>query len=229
FPFTERGVAGDTTEGGDAMDRTPADTDRLDSDSASFWERYNAIPLPTPPPPPPDPEPAPAPPEPEEAPTHHPRLSYVPALDGIRALAVGAVLLYHQNVAWLPGGFLGVEVFFVLSGYLITSLLLSEARSTGKIDLKAFWQRRARRLLPALYLLLAVCLTYALIFLPGEVTRLRGDALAAALYVTNWWSIFANKSYFEVVGRPSLFQHLWSLAVEEQFYLLGRRSSPWQS
>jgi peptidoglycan/LPS O-acetylase OafA/YrhL len=120
----------------------------------------------------------------------------------------------------LPGGFLGVEVFFVLSGYLITSLLLAEVQATGRVDLKSFWLRRARRLLPALYLLLALSLTYALLFLPGEVNRLRGDALAAAVYITNWWAIFDHKSYFELVGRPSLYQHLWSLAVEEQFYLI---------
>jgi peptidoglycan/LPS O-acetylase OafA/YrhL len=195
------------------MHRTTAELGRPEGLSASFWERYNAIPLPIPP------STTPAPDATKTA-SHGTRLPYIPALDGIRALAVGAVLLYHQNVAWLPGGFLGVEVFFVLSGYLITSLLLAEARSTGKVDLKSFWMRRARRLLPALYLLLTVFLTYALVFLPSEVTRLRGDAVAALFYVTNWWSIFDHKSYFEIVGRPSLFQHLWSLAVEEQFYVL---------
>ncbi len=149
-----------------------------------------------------------------------PRLPYIPALDGLRAVAVLAVLVYHSSVHWLPGGFLGVEVFFVLSGYLITSLLLSEFRSTGRIDLKTFWIRRARRLLPALYLLLIATLTYSVIFLPLQVTQLRSDALAAAFYVTNWWLIFAHRSYFEEMGRLSLLKHLWSLAVEEQFYLI---------
>jgi peptidoglycan/LPS O-acetylase OafA/YrhL len=107
------------------------------------------------------------------------RLSYSPGLDGLRALAVMAVLLYHADLAWIPGGFLGVEVFFVISGYLITALLLSEWRQKGGIDLKNFWLRRARRLLPALYVLLVVTLAFAVVFLPGEVAGLRGDVLAA--------------------------------------------------
>src|SRR5215211_3697054 len=148
------------------------------------------------------------------------RLPYSPGLDGLRALAVIAVLLYHADLAWIPGGFLGVEVFFVISGYLITALLLAEWRQRGLIDLKGFWMRRARRLLPALYVLLVVSLAFAVVFLPGEVARLRGDVLAAFGYVTNWYLIFGHVSYFEAVGRPSLLQHLWSLAVEEQFYLL---------
>lgn len=147
-------------------------------------------------------------------------LPHLPGLDGLRALAVIAVLFYHANINWLPGGFLGVSIFFVLSGYLITSLLLAEWQKRGRISLKAFWLRRARRLLPALYALLLGVLTYAVVFLPGEVARLRDDALAAFFYVTNWYLVFRHQSYFEAVGRPSLFQHLWSLAVEEQFYIL---------
>jgi peptidoglycan/LPS O-acetylase OafA/YrhL len=148
------------------------------------------------------------------------RLPYLPGLDGLRALAVIAVLLYHAELSWVPGGFLGVEVFFVISGYLITALLLAEHRQRGRVDLKAFWLRRARRLLPALYLLLVVTLTFAVVFLPEEVARLRDDAAAAVGYVTNWYLVFNNESYFETVGRPSLLLHLWSLAVEEQFYVL---------
>jgi peptidoglycan/LPS O-acetylase OafA/YrhL len=147
-------------------------------------------------------------------------LPYLPGLDGLRALAVVAVLLYHAELSWLPGGFLGVEVFFVISGYLITALLLTEWRQHGRVDLKGFWIRRARRLLPALYLLLAVTLAYAVVFLPGEVAGLRGDVIAALGYVTNWYLVFGHESYFEAIGRPSLLKHLWSLAVEEQFYLL---------
>src|SRR3712207_9047775 len=94
-----------------------------------------------------------------------PRLAHMPGLDGLRALAVIAVLLYHAELAWIPGGFLGVEVFFVISGYLITALLLAEWRQSGRIDLKTFWLRRARRLLPALYVLLAVTLAFAAVFL----------------------------------------------------------------
>jgi peptidoglycan/LPS O-acetylase OafA/YrhL len=147
------------------------------------------------------------------------RLPYMPGLDGLRALAVIAVLLYHAGISWIPGGFLGVEVFFVLSGYLITALLLAEWRIRGAVDLKAFWLGRARRLLPALYLVLIVALAYAILLLPGEVAGLRADVLAALGYVTNWYLVFGHESYFEAIGRPSLLKHLWSLAVEEQFYL----------
>ena len=149
-----------------------------------------------------------------------PRLPYLPGLDGMRALAVLAVLLYHADLAWFRGGFLGVEVFFVISGYLITSLLLAEWARSGRVDLKRFWLRRARRLLPALYLLLIAVLGLAVVFLPDEVAGLRRDALAAAGYATNWYLIFNHRSYFEIVGRPPLLEHLWSLAVEEQFYLI---------
>lgn len=145
---------------------------------------------------------------------------YLPGLDGLRALAVLAVLLYHADVAWIPGGFLGVEVFFVVSGYLITLLLLNEYRKHNRIGFKNFWQRRARRLLPALFAMLAAVLLWMVVFLPDEVAGVRGDVVAAFTYVTNWYLISAQKSYFETIGRPSLLQHLWSLAVEEQFYLL---------
>ena len=148
------------------------------------------------------------------------RLPRMPGLDGLRALAVVAVLLYHAGMGWMPGGFLGVEVFFVISGYLITALLVTEWRQRGRIDLAAFWMRRARRLLPALYLVVVATLAYAVVFLPGEVAGLRGDALSAFGYFTNWYLIFGNESYFEAMGRPSLLRHLWSLAVEEQFYLI---------
>jgi peptidoglycan/LPS O-acetylase OafA/YrhL len=135
------------------------------------------------------------------------QLPYRPGLDGLRALAVAGVVLYHAGVSWMPGGFLGVDVFFVLSGYLITSLLLAERRREGSVGFKAFWLRRARRLLPAVLLVVFVCL------------RTRGDALASLVYLTNWHLIAASHSYFNAFGRPSLLQHLWSLAVEEQFYL----------
>lgn len=152
---------------------------------------------------------------------HHPnRLPYIPALDGLRALAVMAVLLYHSGIGWLPGGFLGVEVFFVISGYLITSMLLGERQASGRVSLRMFWARRARRLLPAVFALVLAVLTYSAIFLPNEVAELRWDALAAAGYVSNWYQILHNESYFESLGRPSLLRHLWSLAVEEQFYVV---------
>jgi peptidoglycan/LPS O-acetylase OafA/YrhL len=148
------------------------------------------------------------------------RLPYLPGLDGLRALAVFSVLLYHGGTSWAVGGFLGVEVFFVISGYLITSLLLAEWRDDSHIALGQFWIRRARRLLPALFVLLALTMVTALVFLPDEVASLRGDVLSAVAYVTNWAFIFTDQSYFEFTGRPSLVAHLWSLAVEEQFYLL---------
>ena len=148
------------------------------------------------------------------------RLQYMPGLDGLRAIAVIAVLLYHADLEAFPGGFLGVEVFFVVSGYLITALLLAEWRASGRVSLGAFWLRRARRLLPALFVLLAAVLAFAVLLLPDEVASLRRDTLATAGYVTNWHLIAQQRSYFEVVGRPPLLQHLWSLAVEEQFYLI---------
>ena len=147
-------------------------------------------------------------------------LPYLAGLDGLRALAVVAVVLYHAGVDFMPAGFLGVEIFFVISGYLITSLLLSEHAATSAVSLRRFWMRRARRLLPALFLLVAAVLTYFAIFLPGEVAMVRGDALAAVGYVSNWAFILRDTPYFEQVGRPSPLLHLWSLAIEEQFYVV---------
>ena len=148
------------------------------------------------------------------------RLSYITGLDGIRAVAVMAVLFYHANAPWALGGFLGVETFFVLSGFLITSLLLAEWQSTGSLSLQNFWLRRARRLLPAVWLLLAVLPILALFLASDALPRLKEDVPAALLYITNWVYIVREVPYFEAFGRPPLLQHLWSLAVEEQFYLL---------
>ena len=148
------------------------------------------------------------------------RLSYITGLDGIRAVAVMAVLFYHANQPWALGGFLGVETFFVLSGFLITSLLLTEWHSTKGIDLKAFWLRRARRLLPAVWLLLLALPFLAVLFARDALPRLREDIPAALFYITNWVYILREVPYFEAFGRPPLLQQLWSLAVEEQFYLL---------
>ncbi|CAA9333930.1 MAG: hypothetical protein AVDCRST_MAG29-1205 [uncultured Nocardioidaceae bacterium] len=144
----------------------------------------------------------------------------LPGLDGVRALAVLGVVLYHLDLAWLPGGFLGVDVFFVLSGFLITTLLMEEIERTGRISMRDFYARRARRLLPGLFLLLAVMSLLALVALPEERGELRRDVAAALMYVSNWSYIVVDQSYFEAVGRPPLLQHLWSLAVEEQFYLV---------
>jgi len=149
-----------------------------------------------------------------------PRLAYRPGLDGLRAIAVAGVFLYHSRIDWLPGGFLGVDLFFVLSGYLITSLLLVEWEARNRIDLRRFWLRRARRLLPALVVVVLAALVLAAIFARDDLARTRGDAVSSLLYYTNWHEIIANHSYFNLMGRPSLLQHLWSLAVEEQFYVI---------
>jgi peptidoglycan/LPS O-acetylase OafA/YrhL/lysophospholipase L1-like esterase len=154
------------------------------------------------------------------APHGPPRLGYIPALDGLRAVAVIAVLLYHGGQKWMPGGFLGVDVFFVISGYLITCLLLADWQQHGRTGLKRFWLRRARRLLPALFTMLFVVSMYAILFLPDVLSQLRGEVLAAVFYVENWFLIFRDLSYFQSAGRPPLLQHVWSLAVEEQFYVL---------
>ncbi|HEY7437908.1 MAG TPA: acyltransferase family protein [Acidimicrobiia bacterium] len=151
---------------------------------------------------------------------HLVRMRYMPGIDGLRAVAVMGVLFYHAGEPWMRGGFLGVDVFFVISGYLITSLLLAEFRNKGRMGLGQFYLRRARRLLPALFFLLAVVSLFVIVFLPNEITKMRGDVVAALTYTTNWYQIFHHQSYFEAVGRPPMLRHLWSLAVEEQFYLI---------
>ncbi len=147
------------------------------------------------------------------------RFPYLPGIDALRALAVLAVFLYHAGVDWMPGGFLGVDLFFVISGYLITSLLLREFRRGGHVRLGRFWLRRARRLLPAVGVMIAVTMVVGAIADPDRVEQMRGDAIASLAYVANWHFIYADVSYFDQFQRPSLFTHLWSLAVEEQFYL----------
>ena len=146
-------------------------------------------------------------------------LRYLPGLDGLRAVAVIAVILYHANKNWVSGGFLGVEVFFVISGYLITMLLINESQENGKIDFRAFWIRRARRLLPALWTLLVGVTTYCALFERDTLGSLRGDVVAAVVYGFNWFQIWVGTSYFSAFGFVPL-RHLWSLAVEEQFYLV---------
>jgi peptidoglycan/LPS O-acetylase OafA/YrhL len=162
-----------------------------------------------------------------ESPPEHrtSRLGYLPGLDGLRAVSVLAVMAFHHyfigghEEGFAPGGFLGVEVFFVVSGYLITSLLLAERRETGGVSLPRFWLRRARRLLPALFAMVGVVILYAILFLPDSIDRLRPDTLGALTYTSNWWLIVSHQSYIAEAGRPALLKHLWSLAIEEQFYL----------
>ncbi|WP_409346314.1 acyltransferase family protein [Paenibacillus sp. MBLB4367] len=145
---------------------------------------------------------------------------YIAGLDGLRAIAVLAVILYHIHPAWAPGGLLGVGVFFVLSGYLITDIIANEWKKTGRIDLQNFWLRRFRRLIPAMLAMIASVLLWMMLFDISRLQAIGGDALAAVMYVSNWRFIFHQVSYFEQFGPPSPLGHLWSLAVEEQFYLL---------
>ena len=148
---------------------------------------------------------------------------YMPGLDGLRAIAVAAVIAFHLGLSWAPGGLLGVGVFFTLSGYLITDLLLGSWESSGGLKLREFWARRARRLLPALFVMLAIVTVWVAIASPSQLGPLRGDIGAASVYVSNWWLAFQHVSYFARFGPPSPLGHLWSLAVEEQFYLIW----PW--
>ena len=147
-------------------------------------------------------------------------LHRMPGLDGVRAVAVAAVLIFHANPTWLPGGFLGVDVFFTLSGFLITSLLLTELEARGGIRFGRFYQHRAKRLLPAMFAVLIASSLLAITIAQDAAARLREDVVASAFYVTNWWYVEHGTSYFDAIGRPPLLQHLWSLAVEEQFYLV---------
>jgi peptidoglycan/LPS O-acetylase OafA/YrhL len=148
-------------------------------------------------------------------------LPHVDGLDGLRGIAVLAVILYHAGVGGFRGGFLGVEIFFVLSGFLITSLLVTEWSQSGTIVLRTFWARRARRLLPALFLLVVVIgIYYAVAGQTSAIPGLFGNGLAALFYYGNWHQIATGSSYFAVTGPTSPFQHTWSLAIEEQFYLI---------
>jgi len=147
------------------------------------------------------------------------QLPYLPGLDGMRALAVVAVMVYHANSDWLPGGFLGVEVFFVISGYLITLLLISEHERSDRINLGQFWLRRARRLLPVLFLMMTMLVIYTAIFNDRALGQLRGDVLAGVFYVSNWFQIWIGAGYTAPADFAPL-RHLWSLGVEEQFYLV---------
>ncbi len=155
----------------------------------------------------------------EQTPTR-PKSRYIPALDGLRTLAVVAVVLYHLNLTWAQGGLLGVTIFFVLSGYLITRLLLNEIAKTGRIDLKSFWIRRIRRLFPAVVTVVVVTCALCTVFNHVMLTKMRPDILPSLLFFNNWWQIMQDVSYFNALGDPSPLTHFWSLAIEEQFYLI---------
>ncbi|MBV6715140.1 acyltransferase family protein [Paenibacillus chitinolyticus] len=145
---------------------------------------------------------------------------YMPGLDGLRAISVLAVIAYHFNLKWAKGGLLGVEVFFVLSGYLITDQLLWELKTQRKISLWHFWIRRIRRLLPAMVSMLMVVALVLILIDPSRMQTLKGDFISSVFYVNNWYLIFHQVSYFESFGPPSPIGHLWSLSIEEQFYVI---------
>jgi peptidoglycan/LPS O-acetylase OafA/YrhL len=156
---------------------------------------------------------------PAASPARPSSITYLPAVDGLRALAVLAVMAYHAGFGWIPAGFFGVEVFFVISGYLVTSLLVAEYRKHGRIALLTFWRRRFWRLYPASAAAILAALVYSAVFLSGEVATLRTDAIGALALASNWQQLLFDGSYFGAFGRPSLLRHYWSLAVEWQFYL----------
>ena len=154
-----------------------------------------------------------------EAPVR-PKSRYIPALDGLRTFAVLAVIAYHMGIPWAKGGLLGVTIFFVLSGYLITSLLVIEFQGTGRINLPDFWLRRVRRLFPAIVFSVAGIAVLCTLFNHALLTKLRPDVLPSLFLFNNWWQIFHNVSYFDALGSPSPVTHFWSLSIEEQFYLI---------
>jgi peptidoglycan/LPS O-acetylase OafA/YrhL len=147
-------------------------------------------------------------------------IQHIPAIDGLRAVAVTAVIFYHLGFQWIPGGFLGVDLFFVISGYVITRLLLDSIERSGGLDLRGFYKARARRLLPPLLFMIVVTAFYISIWAQDSVKRFLTDTPFSLSGSMNWWLVFKEQDYFEAIGRPPLLQHTWSLAVESQFYLV---------
>jgi peptidoglycan/LPS O-acetylase OafA/YrhL len=147
-------------------------------------------------------------------------IQHIPAIDGLRAVAVAAVVFYHLGFAWIPGGFLGVDLFFVISGYVITRLLLDSIERSGGLDLRGFYKARARRLLPPMIFMIVVTAFYISIWAQDSVKRFLTDVPFAITGTINWWLVANEQDYFEAIGRPPLLQHTWSLAVESQFYLI---------
>jgi len=146
--------------------------------------------------------------------------THIPAIDGLRALAVFAVVLYHLGIDWIPGGFLGVDLFFVISGYVITRLILDSIESANGLDLKEFYAARVRRLLPGLVILIIVTSVFIAFFAPDAIRRFITDVPFVLTGTNNWQLVAVNQDYFQAIGRPPLLQHTWSLAVEFQFYLI---------
>ena len=147
-------------------------------------------------------------------------IQHIPAIDGLRAIAVTAVIFYHLGFAWIPGGFLGVDLFFVISGYVITRLLLDSIARSGGLDLRGFYKARARRLLPPMVFMIVVTAFYISIWAQDSVKRFLTDTPFSLSGLMNWWLVAKEQDYFEAIGRPPLLQHTWSLAVETQFYLV---------
>ena len=147
-------------------------------------------------------------------------IRYIPAIDGLRAVAVIAVMLYHLGFTWIPGGFLGVDLFFVISGYVITRLLLDSIQRSGGLDLRAFYKARIRRLFPPLVFMIFVTIIYISIWAPETMRRFISDSPFALFGGMNWWLVFRQTDYFDTISRPPLLQHTWSLGVEAQFYLI---------
>jgi peptidoglycan/LPS O-acetylase OafA/YrhL len=147
-------------------------------------------------------------------------IQYIPAIDGLRAIAVIAVMLYHLGVSWIPGGFLGVDLFFVISGYVITRLLLDSIQERGGLDLRDFYFARIRRLFPPLVFMIVTTSIFIGLWAPDTTKKFLTDAPFSLTGAMNWWLVFNHQDYFEASGRPPLLQHTWSLAVEAQFYLL---------
>jgi peptidoglycan/LPS O-acetylase OafA/YrhL len=147
-------------------------------------------------------------------------IRYIPAIDGLRAVAVIAVMLYHLGFSWIPGGFLGVDLFFVISGYVITRLLLDSIQRSGGLDLRAFYKARIRRLFPPLVFMIFVTIIYISIWAPETMRRFVSDSPFALFGGMNWWLVFRQTDYFDTISRPPLLQHTWSLGVEAQFYLI---------
>ncbi len=147
-------------------------------------------------------------------------IRHVPAIDGLRAVAVIAVILYHLDFSWIPGGFLGVDLFFVISGYVITRLLLDSIQRSGGLDLRAFYAARFRRLIPPLLFMIFVTTIIVGFWAPDTMRRFLIDTPFAIFGAMNWWLIFRETDYFEAIGRPALLQHTWSLGVEAQFYVV---------
>ena len=147
-------------------------------------------------------------------------IRYIPAIDGLRAVAVIAVMLYHLGFSWIPGGFLGVDLFFVISGYVITRLLLDSIQRSGGLDLRAFYKARIRRLFPPLVFMIFVTILYIGIWAPETMRRFVSDSPFALFGGMNWWLVFRHTDYFDTISRPPLLQHTWSLGVEAQFYLV---------